>query len=66
MYQLTSSFYRSNLEKKIPFRLQAAGTLGVNSVMYDCVRLRWVEKPEIKGVPSWGKIPDDLWYKIPC
>lgn len=32
MYQLTSSFYRANLEKKIPSRLQAEGTLGVNGV----------------------------------
>lgn len=63
MYQLTSSFYRANLEKKRSYRLQAEGTLGANgvtSMMYDCVRLIWVKEPEVKGVTSQGKIPDDL------
>lgn len=27
---------------------------------HDCVRLIWVKKPEMKGVPSRGKIPADL------
>lgn len=63
MSQLTSSFYRANLEKKISSRLQAEGTLGVNS-MYDCVRLIWVKKPGMKGVPSWGKIPDGAFLVV--
>lgn len=64
MSQLTSSFYRANLEKKISSRLQAERTLGVNSMIYDCVRLIWVKKPGMKGVPSWGKIPDGIFLVV--
>lgn len=40
MYQLTSSFYRANLEMKILSRFKAEGTLDVNGVpVYDYVTL---------------------------